>query len=86
MPHKKTKAILGAVSFALTASTFSAPPALAEKEKCLGAALKGKNSCAANGHSCAGQATTDCDAHEWILVEAGTCGTAQKACQDKKSS
>ena len=42
-------------------------------EKCFGVAKAGKNDCAANGHSCAGQAAKDGDAKEWIKVPAGTC-------------
>ena len=42
-------------------------------EKCYGVAKAGKNDCGANGHSCAGMAKTDADAHEWIAVPEGTC-------------
>jgi uncharacterized membrane protein len=52
--------------------------AKAEKEKCFGVAKAGQNDCAtANGsHSCAGQAKTDKDAHEWKYVAKGTCEKA----------
>ena len=43
------------------------------KEKCYGVAKAGKNDCAANGHSCAGQAKKDADGKEWIHVPKGTC-------------
>lgn len=42
-------------------------------EKCYGIALKGKNDCKADGHSCAGLSTKDKDAAEYILVPEGTC-------------
>ncbi len=42
-------------------------------EKCFGVAKAGKNDCAANGHSCAGQAKKDSDAKEWVKVPKGTC-------------
>jgi uncharacterized membrane protein len=42
-------------------------------EKCQSIAKAGKNDCGANGHSCAGQATTDNDPNEWIYVPQGTC-------------
>jgi uncharacterized membrane protein len=42
-------------------------------EKCLGVAKAGKNDCAANGHSCAGQAKKDGDAKEWMKLPKGTC-------------
>jgi uncharacterized membrane protein len=42
-------------------------------EKCYGVAKAGKNDCAANGHSCAGQAKKDADGKEWVKVPSGTC-------------
>lgn len=44
-----------------------------DKEKCYGVSRAAQNDCAANGHSCAGQAKTDGDANEWLYVPAGTC-------------
>ena len=44
-----------------------------DTEKCYGIAKAGQNDCAANGHSCAGQAKVDNDPAEWKKVEAGTC-------------
>ena len=54
-----------------------------DKEKCFGVAKAGKNDCAANGHSCAGQAKKDRDANEWVKLPKGTCdrivgGTTKK--------
>ncbi|MCB2081414.1 MAG: DUF2282 domain-containing protein [Hyphomicrobiales bacterium] len=47
----------------------------AEKEKCYGIVKAGKNDCgAADGsHSCAGSATADSGANEWIFLPKGTC-------------
>ncbi len=44
----------------------------ATTEKCFGVAKAGKNDCAANGHSCAGQSKAN-DAKEWIKLPKGTC-------------
>jgi uncharacterized membrane protein len=44
-----------------------------ETEKCYGIAKAGENSCAANGHSCQGQAKTDNDPAEWKKVGKGEC-------------
>ena len=45
----------------------------ADKEKCYGVAKAGKNDCAANGHSCAGQSKVDNDPTEWKYVPKGEC-------------
>jgi uncharacterized membrane protein len=46
----------------------------AEKEKCFGVALAGKNDCAAGaGTSCAGTSTVDYQGNSWKYVEKGTC-------------
>ena len=68
----KTIAIASAVGslLALGSVTASAEEA---KEKCLGVAEAGKNDCAANAHSCAGQAKTDKDPKEWKYVPKGEC-------------
>ena len=42
-------------------------------EKCFGVAKAGKNDCAANGHSCAGQAKADANGKEWIKLPKGAC-------------
>jgi uncharacterized membrane protein len=61
-------------------TTFVASPAaaqdkpMADKEKCFGVALKGKNDCAAGaGTTCAGTSKTDHQANAWSLVPKGTC-------------
>ncbi|MFB9886547.1 BufA1 family periplasmic bufferin-type metallophore [Balneatrix alpica] len=64
-----------AITGLLSLGMMSADVALAEgaKEKCYGVAKAGQNDCAANGHACAGQASTDNDPNEWVYVAAGTC-------------
>lgn len=57
----------GAVMFAQSATAKEG------HEKCAGVVKKGMNDCAANGHSCAGQAAKDSDPNEWIYVPTGTC-------------
>lgn len=73
---------LTAASLALAlgaALTVAASPALAadkmaDKEKCFGVALKGKNDCAAGpGTTCAGTSKIDYQGNSWSLVPKGTC-------------
>ncbi len=47
----------------------------AAKDKCYGIAKAGENGCAANGHSCQGQAKADNDPTEWKYVAKGECET-----------
>lgn len=42
-------------------------------EKCAGIVKAGMNDCGTSGHACAGQASKEGDAEEWIYVPAGTC-------------
>jgi uncharacterized membrane protein len=68
-----------ALAFALsTAVTMAASPALADekadKEKCYGIAMAGKNDCAAGpGTSCAGTSKKDHQGNAWNYVPKGTC-------------
>ena len=69
---------LPAVALALALGTaFIAAPAAAQsadKEKCFGVALKGKNDCAAGaGTTCAGTSKLDHQANAWSLVPKGSC-------------
>lgn len=69
---------LGAAAAAvLAAATMAATPAAAaEKEKCYGVSLKGKNDCAAGpGTSCAGTSTVDYQGNAWKYVAKGACAT-----------
>lgn len=49
-------------------------PAPAEKERCYGVAMAGKNDCAAGpGTTCAGTAKVDYQGNAWKYVPTGTC-------------
>jgi uncharacterized membrane protein len=73
--------IITAASLAIalgTAMTIAASPVaaqqMADKEKCYGVALKGKNDCKAGaGTSCAGTAKIDHQGNAWSLVPKGSC-------------
>ena len=72
----KRKLIITAVSGALALSSLTAVNGVAAQdgmEKCYGVVKAGKNDCAGSGHSCAGQAKTDSDPKEFILLPSGTC-------------
>jgi uncharacterized membrane protein len=86
---------LGALASALTAVAGCSPVTdtgeaamtdAAEKEKCFGAALEGKNDCAAGpGTSCAGTAAVDYQGNAWEYVSHGECepaGGALTAAED----
>ncbi|MDP1606358.1 MAG: DUF2282 domain-containing protein [Rhodocyclaceae bacterium] len=66
------------LAFALGAAmTIAATPVaaqMADKEKCYGVALKGKNDCKAGaGTSCAGSSKVDYQGNAWSMVPKGTC-------------
>ena len=64
------------LALALGAAFTSLPAAAqsADKEKCYGVALKGKNDCAAGaGTTCAGTSKLDYQANAWSFVAKGTC-------------
>ena len=68
--------IRSAVASVVALGLASAGQALAAKEgmeKCSGVAKAGKNDCGTAKHSCAGQASADRGADEWIYVPTGTC-------------
>ncbi|WP_147693418.1 BufA1 family periplasmic bufferin-type metallophore [Vogesella mureinivorans] len=65
--------LVSALSAAIAMAAVSAPAVAADKEKCYGIAMAGKNDCAANGHSCAGQSKMDKDGTEWKYVAKGSC-------------
>ena len=76
MTHATQK--LPALALALALGTaFTVMPAAAQsadKDKCFGVALKGKNDCAAGpGTTCAGTSKVDHPAKAWSLVPKGTC-------------
>ena len=63
-----------AVGTALALAQAPAQAQSADKEKCFGVALKGKNDCAAGpGTTCAGTSTRDYQGNAWKLVAKGSC-------------
>jgi uncharacterized membrane protein len=54
----------------VTAATAQDKP---DMEKCYGVVKAGKNDCAGPNHTCQGQAKTDANPQEFVLVPAGTC-------------
>lgn len=67
--------LAGLLSAATASTTLAADMgASADKEKCFGVALKGKNECAAGkGTTCAGTSKMDYQGNSWKLVPKGTC-------------
>ena len=57
----------------LAAGASQALAAKGDNEKCAGVVKAGKNDCGTSKHSCAGQASADRGADEWIYVPKGTC-------------
>ncbi len=56
------------------ASDTVQPTEVAERDKCFGIALAGKNDCAAGpGTTCAGTSTVDYQGNAWKYVDADTC-------------
>jgi len=76
MNHPSPKISIAALAVALGASLAALPAAAesADKEKCFGVALKGKNDCSAGaGTTCAGTSKKDYQADAWTYVPKGTC-------------
>ena len=73
---KKKLVTAASLACAFTAAAIATGPLNADNhkmEKCAGVVKAHANDCAANGHSCAGQATVDGDPNEWVLVPQGLC-------------
>ncbi len=66
-------ALASMIAFGALSSPARAGDDKAATDKCYGIAKAGKNDCAANGHSCAGQSRKDADGKEWIHLPKGTC-------------
>jgi uncharacterized membrane protein len=67
------------------AVTLSAPATAqdADKEKCYGISMAGKNDCAATGNnSCAGTSKMDYDKGAWKYVPKGTCTSMEVTVKD----
>ena len=63
-----------ALGAALTLAAAPAHAQSADKEKCYGVSLKGKNDCAAGpGTTCAGTSVRDHQGNAWKYVAKGTC-------------
>ena len=70
--HLSAATLALALGTALAALPVAAQDA--DKEKCFGVALKGKNDCAAGpGTTCAGTSKMDHQGNAWSLVPKGTC-------------
>lgn len=74
LPAMALALALGAAFIALPAAAQSAAEQSADKDKCFGVALKGKNDCAAGaGTTCAGTSKVDHQSNAWSYVPKGTC-------------
>ncbi|MEY2853728.1 MAG: hypothetical protein RL030_860 [Pseudomonadota bacterium] len=91
MNRSKRLALIGSLAGLMTAAAAATAVAAdtsapADKEKCYGVALQGKNNCAAGpGTTCAGTSKVNYQGNAWILVPKGTCLTTQ-APQGRKGS
>ena len=72
----RSRAIAAVLALGALGVATSANAAEGTKEKCYGVAKAGQNDCAANGHSCQGQAKADNDPTEWKYVPKGECEAA----------
>jgi len=76
MTQAPTKLPAIALALALGAAFTTLPAAAqsADKEKCFGVAMKGKNDCAAGpGTTCAGTSKVDHQSNAWSYVPKGSC-------------
>lgn len=72
--YASAAALTLALGAALSIAATPAAAQMADKEKCFGVALKGKNDCAAGaGTTCAGTSKIDHQGNAWSLVPKGTC-------------
>lgn len=78
-----TGALASVIALGLTATNVSA--AKAGFEKCAGIVKASKNDCGTSKHSCAGQASSDSMAEEWLYVPNGTCAKIVGASIFKKN-
>lgn len=67
-------ALAGVLALGIGAIADQAAAAKPGFEKCSGIVKSGMNDCGTSLHACAGQATADHAAAEWIYVPTGTCG------------
>lgn len=73
--HILSAAIGSLLALGLTSGSAIASDKKMESEKCFGVAKAGMNDCASNksAHSCAGQATKNNDAMDFVAMPKGTC-------------
>jgi uncharacterized membrane protein len=85
MSNRSTNLTLAAAvaAAALMSAGAQAQTANADKERCYGISMAGKNDCAATGNnSCSGQAKMDYDTKAWKYVAKGTCATMEVTLKD----
>ena len=69
-------ALAGSFAAALTIAASPAAAQSADKERCYGISLAGKNDCAAGaGTTCAGTSKVDYQGNAWTYVPKGTCAS-----------
>lgn len=74
--HLSAALLAGSLATAIGLIAMDAPAQPADKEKCYGVSLAGKNDCAAGpGTTCAGTSKVDYQGNAWTLVPKGTCVT-----------
>lgn len=74
--HLTAAILAGSLATAIGLIAMDAPAQPADKEKCYGVSLAGKNDCAAGpGTTCAGTSKVDYQGNAWTLVPKGTCVT-----------
>ncbi len=73
--HNLLSAAIGSLLIIGLASGSAVAADKPDMEKCFGIAKAGKNDCSTkkSSHSCAGQATKDSDANDFVAVPKGTC-------------
>ena len=73
---QKFSAVALALALGAAFTTLPSAALAADKDKCFGVALKGKNDCKAGaGTTCAGTSKIDYQGNAWSLVPKGTCET-----------
>lgn len=74
--HLTAAILAGSLATALTMIAAPATAQSADKERCYGISLAGKNDCAAGpGTTCAGTSKVDYQGNAWKYVAKGTCTT-----------
>jgi len=69
-----TLALALGAALSIAAAPVAAQDKMADKEKCYGVALKGKNDCKSGaGTTCAGTSKTDYQSNAFMAVPKGTC-------------